>query len=37
MTLIEYIEKLKNNPAFMKNVTSWQVVPERKARYGEFP
>ena len=37
MTLIEYIEKLKNNPAFMKNVTSWQLVPERKARYGEFP
>ena len=37
MTLIEYIEKLKNNPAFMKNVTSWQVVPERKARYGDFP
>ena len=37
MTLIEYIEKLKNNPEFMKNVTSWQVVPERKARYGEFP
>ena len=37
MTLIEYIEKLKNNPVFMKNVTSWQVVPERKARYGEFP
>ena len=37
MTLIEYIEKLKNNPAFMKNVTSWQVVLERKARYGEFP
>ena len=37
MTLIEYIEKLKNNLAFMKNVTSWQVVPERKARYGKFP
>ena len=37
MTLIEHIEKLKNNPAFMKNVTSWQVVPERKVRYGEFP
>ena len=37
MTLIESIEKLKNNPAFMKNVTSWQVMPERKARYGEFP
>lgn len=37
MTIGEYIEKLKNNPAFMKNVTSWRVMPERRARYGAFP
>ena len=37
MTINEYISKLKNNPLFMDNVTSWQVVPARPARYGEFP
>jgi len=37
MTISEYIEKLKNNPAFMKNVTSWRVMPERRAVYGDFP
>ena len=37
MTVGEYIAKLKNNPMFMRNVTSWRVVPERAARYGAFP
>lgn len=37
MTISEYIEKLRNNPAFMKNVTAWNVMPERKAAYGRFP
>ena len=37
MTISEYIERLKNNPAFMKNVTAWRVMPERKACYGSFP
>ena len=37
MTIQEYIQKLKNDPFFMDNVTSWQVVPARPARYGEFP
>ena len=37
MTISEYIEHLKNNPAFMKNVTAWRVMPERKACYGSFP
>ena len=31
MTVGEYIAKLKNNPMFMRNVTSWRVVPERAA------
>ena len=37
MTVAEYIEHLKNSPEFMKNVTSWRVLPERKAKYGSFP
>ena len=37
MTVAEYIEHLKNSPAFMKNVACWRVLPERPARYGEFP
>ena len=37
MTVREYIEHLKNSPAFMKNVTSWRVLPERAAKYGAFP
>ena len=37
MTIAEYIAHLKNSPSFMKNVTSWQVMPAREARYGAFP
>ena len=37
MTIQEYINKLKNNPYFMDNVTSWQVMPARPAKYGSFP
>lgn len=37
MTVAEYIAKLKNNPEFMKNVASWRVLPERRAKYGQFP
>ena len=37
MEVREYIEKLKNDPDFMKNVTNWQVVPAREAQYADFP
>jgi DEAD/DEAH box helicase domain-containing protein len=37
MEVSEYIEKLKNDPDFMKNVTSWRVVPARAAAYADFP
>ena len=37
MTIAQYIKKLQNDPLFMDNVTSWQVVPARAAAYGEFP
>ena len=37
MTINEYIKTLRNDPVFMDNVTSWQVLPARAARYGDFP
>ena len=37
MDVSTYIKKLKNDPEFMANVTSWRVEPPRDARYGEFP
>ena len=37
MTIAEYISTLRQNPRFMDNVTSWQVVPARAACYGDFP
>ena len=37
MTIGEYIQRLKNNPSFMKNVTAWRVEPARGAKYGAFP
>lgn len=37
MTVAEYIEHLKNSAAFMRNVACWRVLPERPARYAEFP
>ncbi len=37
MDVSAYIEKLKNDPDFMKNVTNWQVVPAREAAYADFP
>lgn len=37
MTVQEYIQKLKNDPFFMKNVTEWRVLPARAAHYGTFP
>ena len=37
MDVSTYIRKLKNDPQFMANVTSWQVTPARPARYGAFP
>ena len=37
MTIQEYIKSLMNNPSFMDNVTSWQVLPARAAKYGDFP
>ncbi|MBQ3425130.1 MAG: DEAD/DEAH box helicase, partial [Clostridia bacterium] len=37
MTIAQYISQLKQDPAFMDNVTSWRVMPAREARYGDYP
>lgn len=37
MNLEQYIESLKRNPAFMQCVTCWRILPERPARYADFP
>src|SRR5690606_35814013 len=37
MNLPQLLETLRNDPAFMKNVTRWEVLPPRPARYGGFP
>ena len=37
MNIAQYISQLKRDPVFMDNVTSWQVMPARPAKYGEFP
>ena len=37
MNIAEYISKLRQNPSFMDNVTSWQVMPARSAKYDDFP
>ncbi len=37
MNLRQYIQSLKNNPLFMENVTHWQEMPARPARYADFP
>jgi DEAD/DEAH box helicase domain-containing protein len=37
MDVRAYIEKLKSNPDFMRNVTSWRVVPPRAAQHADFP
>ncbi|MBQ2709975.1 MAG: DEAD/DEAH box helicase, partial [Clostridia bacterium] len=37
MKLVDYIEMLKNDPMFMSCVTHWRVMPERPAKYADFP
>ena len=37
MNLPQLLEKLKNNPAFMENVTAWRTVPPRQASYAPWP
>ena len=37
MNLPQLLEKLKNDPAFMENVTAWRTVPPREAAYAPWP
>jgi len=37
MTTEAFLKGIKNDPAFMRNVTEWRVLPARPARYGAFP
>ncbi len=37
MNLEQLLEKLKNDPSFTEQVTSWQVLPAREARYAPWP
>jgi len=37
VTLEQVVEKLRNDPKFMRNVTEWRELEERPARYGGFP
>ncbi|MFQ5943739.1 MAG: DEAD/DEAH box helicase [Anaerolineales bacterium] len=37
MTIGEVLDVMQRDPAFMKNVTAWERLQAREARYGEFP
>lgn len=37
MNLTQLLEQLKNSPSFMENVTRWQVMPKREARFAPYP
>jgi len=37
MPVKEALERLRQNPVFMKNVSAWERIPARPARYAEFP
>ncbi|MBQ1255646.1 MAG: DEAD/DEAH box helicase, partial [Clostridia bacterium] len=37
MQLTDFIKSLKNDRSFMENVTHWQEIPPREARYAPFP
>ena len=37
MNLAQVLDWLRNDPSFIANVTHWEVLPARPARYGGFP
>ncbi len=37
MTLMQLLEQLKNDRAFMENVSAWRTIPARPAQYAPFP
>ena len=37
MNLEQLLDRLRHTPAFMENVTHWETIPAREARYEPFP
>ena len=37
MSIIEVLDLFRRDPAFMKNVTAWEKLPAREAKYADFP
>ncbi len=37
MSISEVLDVMRRDPAFMKNVTAWERLPAREARYADFP
>jgi len=37
LNLEQILDRLREDPSFMANVTHWEVVPPRRAKYGPFP
>ena len=37
MAIGEVLDAMKSDPAFMENVTAWERLPTREARYADFP
>ena len=37
MNLEQLLDRLKNNPSFMANVTRWETIPARDGRYADYP
>lgn len=37
MNLKQYVDSLRRDDAFMRNVSCWRTLPERPARYEDFP
>ncbi|MFQ5921980.1 MAG: DEAD/DEAH box helicase [Anaerolineales bacterium] len=37
MSIGEVLEVMQRDPAFMENVTAWERLPAREARYADFP
>ena len=37
MSINEVLDLFRRDPAFMKNVTAWEKLPAREAKYADFP
>jgi DEAD/DEAH box helicase domain-containing protein len=37
MNIDQYLDYIKNDRSIIENITSWKILPEKAAEYGEFP